>query len=149
MVEGYYINQQKEGAYMLKNTFCGKCRWICLIVFMMSVLSFSVCSAEEREAPLYELYPTGNFYTFLKLNTKTGAISQIQYSINDDEERFEVVVNGDMEFASMSNVGRFKLYPTQNMYNFLLLDQKTGLVRQVQWSTKPENRGIVGVILPI
>ena len=116
---------------------------------MMSVLSFSVCSAEEREAPLYELYPTENFYTFLKLNTKTGSISQIQYSINDDKERFEVVVNGDMELASMSQVGRFKLFPTQNMYNFLLLDQKTGLVRQVQWSTKLENRGIVGVILPI
>lgn len=135
---------------MLKNIFNMKCRWICLIVFMTAVLSFSVCAAEETNAPLYELYPTQNFYTFLKLNTKTGAISQVQYSINDDEERFEVVVNGKVVFDEyMSQVGRFKLYPTQNMYNFLLLDQNTGIVRQVQWSTKPENRGIIDVIIPV
>lgn len=135
---------------MLKNIFNMKCRWICLIVFMTAVLSFSVCAAEETNAPLYELYPTQNFYTFLKLNTKTGAISQVQYSINDDEERFEVVVNGKVVFDEyMSQVGRFKLYPTHNMYNFLLLDQNTGIVRQVQWSTKPENRGIIDVIIPV
>ncbi len=34
---------------------------------------------------------------------------------------------------------RYKLYPTQNMYNFLLLDTKTGQIEQIQWSMKPEN----------
>lgn len=36
---------------------------------------------------------------------------------------------------------RYKLYPTQNMYNFLLLDTKTGQIEQIQWSMKSENEG--------
>ena len=37
---------------------------------------------------------------------------------------------------------RFTLYPTQNMYNFILLDQVNGKTWQVQWSTEYANRGI-------
>ena len=34
---------------------------------------------------------------------------------------------------------RYKLYPTHNIYNFLLLDTKTGQIEQIQWSTKSDN----------
>lgn len=34
--------------------------------------------------------------------------------------------------------GRFELYPTNNMYTFILLDTLWGSVRQVQWSTNPK-----------
>jgi hypothetical protein len=40
---------------------------------------------------------------------------------------------------------RFTLYPTQNMYNFILLDQIDGKTWQVQWSTDPELRGVVPI----
>ena len=36
--------------------------------------------------------------------------------------------------------GRFELYPTQNMYTFILLDTKFGYTYQVQWSTNPDQR---------
>ena len=36
--------------------------------------------------------------------------------------------------------GRFFLYPTTNIYNFILLDQIDGRVWQVQWSTKGGER---------
>ncbi len=36
--------------------------------------------------------------------------------------------------------GRFKLYPTQNMYNFIMQDVITGQSYQVQWSTNENER---------
>ena len=35
---------------------------------------------------------------------------------------------------------KYKLYPTQNMYNFLRLDTATGMIWQVQWSTDFDKR---------
>ena len=40
---------------------------------------------------------------------------------------------------------RFTLYPTQNMYTFILLDQLDGKTWQVQWSTEASNRGIMPI----
>ena len=121
------------------------------ICILTCFLIFSCCtgyvSTKASDTNLYELYPTQNIYTFLKLNTKTGQITQLQYSINSDD-RFEVIIN-DFSLnvdGSPSEEGRFKLYPTQNIYNFLLLDTLTGKVWQVQWSTKESNRGIIGEI---
>ena len=134
----------------MKNIFYQKCvnRWVCLLGLMILLLSFGVCFAEKNEAPLYELYPTQNIYTFLKLNTMTGAVSQLQYSVDDVEMRVEAIVIREYELESMSRKGRFKLYPTHNMYNFLLLDQDKGIVRQIQWSNEPENRGIIRAFVP-
>ena len=38
--------------------------------------------------------------------------------------------------------GRFTLYPTQNMYNFILLDQVNGKTYKVQWHNEEEKRFI-------
>jgi len=41
--------------------------------------------------------------------------------------------------------GRFFLYPTTNVYNFVLLDQIDGRVWQVQWSTKANDKMVVPI----
>lgn len=41
--------------------------------------------------------------------------------------------------------GRFELYKTQNMYNFILLDTFDGRTWQVQWSTEAEDRMILSI----
>ena len=48
--------------------------------------------------------------------------------------------------ADASDARLYELYPTQNIYNFLLLDTLTGRVWQVQWSSNDANRGIIGEI---
>lgn len=103
-------------------------------------------SIQNQQAPLsFKLYPTENMWTFIKLNTRNGKMWQVQYDISGND-RVEVFLNilplvkTDEEFD-----GRFTLYPTQNMYNFLLLDQKDGKVWQVQWAKDHENR----LVLPI
>ena len=43
------------------------------------------------------------------------------------------------------DIERFKLFPTQNMWTFILLDTVNGSTWQVQWSQNADER----VILPI
>lgn len=96
----------------------------------------------------YKLYATENMWTFLELDTATGIIWQVQYSVKGDDYRFKSTLNrfsllpeGQKEIA-----GRFELYKTQNLYNFILVDTRDGRTWQVQWSTEPENRGIMPIL---
>lgn len=88
----------------------------------------------------YKIYPTENIYTTLKLDTATGRVTALQIGINNDSSRMEYEICG--EDTSYEIIGRYELYPTGNMYNFILLDTIYGRAYQVQWSTKAESRGI-------
>lgn len=92
----------------------------------------------------YQLYPTENMYTFLKLDTRNGRIWQVQYSM--DEDRFETFLNliPLVSDEDESN-GRFELFPTQNMYTFILLDRINGEVYQIQWSQEYSNRLVIPI----
>lgn len=98
-----------------------------------------------NDCPAYELYRTDNMWTFLKLETSTGKIRQVQYAVGDGDA-FQVVLNDiSLAFDGMETAGRFKLHPTDNIYNFLLLDTHTGSVWQAQWSQNPDNRGVIPI----
>lgn len=102
----------------------------------------------QLRAPQYQLFPTENMWTFLKLNTVTGQIWQVQYSINGPEYRFETaldIIPRISEYFDEPICGRFTLYPTKNTYNFILLDQIDGRCWQVQWNTEPSNRGVIRI----
>ena len=45
----------------------------------------------------------------------------------------------------MAKPGRFFLYPTENSFNFLLLDQEEGRVWQVQWNIDADKRAVVRI----
>ena len=97
------------------------------------------------DSPAYVLYRTDNMWTFLKLETSTGKIWQVQYAVGDGDA-FQVELNDiSLAFDGMETAGRFKLHPTDNMYNFLLLDTHTGNVWQAQWSQNPDNRGVIPI----
>lgn len=49
----------------------------------------------QLREPEYKLYPTTNMWTFLKLNTATGQIWQVQYSINGDRFQYKLDINRD------------------------------------------------------
>lgn len=107
-----------------------------------TVCNFINETAESVRKPKYELYSTQNMWNFLKLNTITGQIYVVQYSLEGSQ--LQVPLNrSDLLWADEPHVcGRFKLFPTQNMWNFILLDQINGNVWQVQWSTNPSQMGI-------
>ena len=88
------------------------------------------------------MYKTENMYNLIKLYTATGALWQLQYGMNKSSTKMEVVLDDTSLLYSWDDVipGRFELYPTQNMYTFILLDTKRGNTYQVQWSTNPDQR---------
>ena len=69
----------------------------------------------------YKLYPTENMYTFLRLNTKTGLIWQVQWSLESDSEFVMLINSRDLSINGYKS-GTFELYPTKNTFQFLLLD---------------------------
>ncbi len=99
---------------------------------------------------IYQLFPTKNFQTFIKLDTRNGKMWQVHFNVEDNKNKGELILNSLSLVDKEEYInGRFTLYPTENMYNFLLLDQISGIVVQVQWSLDAKNRGIVSVIEPI
>ena len=72
---------------------------------------------------------------------------QVHFSVEDDKNTGELILNSLPLVDKEEEInGRFTLYPTENMYNFLLLDQISGTVIQAQWSLEAKKRGIVSVI---
>lgn len=101
---------------------------------------------DEGGVVRFKLFPTQNMWTYIKLDTQTGRMWQVQYSLNGDKGRFECDLNPSSLVAVGSKInGRFELYPTQNIYNFILLDQVEGKTWQVQWSFEEENRAVMPI----
>ena len=126
-------------------------RLICSIIFcFFGLLSFCqekqiTALGQDNPNASYRLFPTTNMWTFLKLNTEDGRIWLVQYAMNN-EDRFQTYLNLiPLATGSQKKPGRFTLYPTQNMWTFILLDTVNGSTWQVQWSQNADER----VILPI
>ena len=89
----------------------------------------------------FKLYPTENIYNFLQLDTKTGKIDVVQWSL-DEEKEFSVTLNGEDLSLLDAVSGTFELYPTKNIYQFILLDKVTGRKWHVQWGFEASKRWI-------
>lgn len=77
------------------------------------------------------------FYNWI---LKLGKIEVVQWSL-DDEEEFSVTLN-DEDLSYDTGCGTFELYPTKNIYQFLLLDKVTGRRWHVQWGFESSKRWI-------
>jgi hypothetical protein len=119
-----------------------------ITLFLLSVATFSFAQTTSEvpvqivssdSAVTYRLFSTRNMYTFIKLDTRNGKMWQVQWSNKGEEYRSESTlsdisqVNKDEE-----KNGRFFLYPTTNIYTFILLDQIDGRTWQVQWGKEDE-----------
>ena len=65
------------------------------------------------------------------------------------DTRFEVPLNSSdiaKNLNKSKKIGRYELYPTQNMYNFILLDQIDGDTYQVQWGMDENNRMLMKIL---
>jgi hypothetical protein len=121
------------------------------IIALTSISTFSQSTSDTPNQNIstdsnvtYRLFATRNMYTFIKLNTRNGQLWQVQWG-TESKYRFENTlsdisrVNKDEE-----KDGRFFLYPTTNIYNFILLDQVDGRTWQVQWG-KEEERTVIRI----
>ena len=102
----------------------------------------------QLREPRFQLFKTQNMWTFLKLDTMTGQIWQVQYSVDGGEYRFETSLDTNpriSEYYDEPICGRFTLYPTENTYNFILLDQIDGRCWQVQWNIDSNKRFVIRI----
>jgi hypothetical protein len=90
----------------------------------------------------YRLYQTDNIYTLLQLDTKTGKIEQVQWSLDSDNEGSVTINDEDLTFGYGYGAGSFELYPTKNMYQFILLDKTSGRKWHIQWGIEATKRWI-------
>ena len=88
----------------------------------------------------FKLYATENSYNFLLLDTETGKIDIVQWSLDDGKEGSATI--NDKDLSLDTGCGTFELYPTKNLYQFLLLDKVTGRQWHVQWGFKASERWI-------
>ncbi len=112
-----------------------------LLMSLTAVQGFSNILDDSEQSQRFELYPTQNSFNFLKLDKKTGKIYQVQWSLEGEKE-FSITLNG-IDLSQFSTDGNcFKLYPTKNMWQFILLDGASGRAWHVQWGFEEKNRWI-------
>lgn len=95
------------------------------------------------DKPRFKMYQTENTYNLLKLDTRTGGVWQVQYRMKGVSAQ-TVAINywGSPGVIKEEDGwdGRFELYPTKNMYTFIMIDTGTGATYQVQWGTESDYR---------
>jgi hypothetical protein len=87
----------------------------------------------QRLDARFRVFKTRNIWNTLHLDTQTGQLWQVQIALKD-EDRMKTILNKDVLAPTGSRPGRFTLYSSRNMYQFILLDQDSGRTWQVQWS---------------
>ena len=101
--------------------------------------------AQNKNHITYRLFPTQNMWTFIKLNTRNGQMWQVQYGM-----KIENLLVTDLNSVALVSKDKevndkFTLYPTQNIYTFILIDQIDGKTWQVQWSIDTLNRAVIPI----
>ena len=110
----------------------------------------------QRVDAAFRLFETQNMWNFLLLDTRYGHVWQVQFSVQEDTESFMIELpltqarTGRRKSTAIAppafpspkrstivpSPGTFTLYPTQNMWNFLLLNQETGEMWQCQFGAR-------------
>ena len=120
--------------------------FLCLMSFVptkaqTSTSNTKITVASPDSNVNFRLFQTNKRWTFLKLDTRTGEIKHVQYSTDGKAMQYDLN-NIPLAEGEDAKPGRFFLYPTENTFNFILLDQIDGRVWQVQWNIDRYKRGI-------
>lgn len=116
-----------------------------MLTFAQSTSEIPMQNISTDSVVNYRLFTTRNMYTFIKLDTRNGKMWQIQWSTKGSDYRYETTLSDISRVdKEEEKKGRFFLYPTTNIYNFILLDQIDGRAWQVQWGNA-EERAVIRI----
>ena len=118
---------------------------ICSQSGLAQTIDFPATEYTQDPKANFRLYKTKNMYNFIKLDTRTGQMELVQWSVDGDRMAYKL---SDLILVSQEEQipGRFTLYATTNIYQFVLLDQIDGRTWQVQWGTKKNYRWIERIL---
>ena len=86
----------------------------------------------------YQLFPTQNMWTFILLDSYNGRLWQVQYSTQDLDNLFCIPIN-KYELVSDNENCIFSIQPLTSMYQYYLINDRTGDIWKFQWSTKGDD----------
>jgi hypothetical protein len=123
-------------------------------VFLVSMpvlaedLRFRTDPPQRVDVP-FRIFRTENMWNQLLLDTRTGQVWQLAFTVDSDGLRAKIPVSLTQRVSDKdATIGRFTLYPTDNMWTFLLLDQIDGRSWQCQFSTKLGQQGCAAILPP-
>lgn len=110
------------------------------LLLLLVVLFGTQLFAQETTVSRFKLIPTKNMWLFIKLDTGNGRTWLVQYSTSEDNRLETSLCDKPLVLDPVPPAGRFELYPTENTYNFILLDKDFGTTYQVQWGVEYKDR---------
>ena len=110
-------------------------------IFLLLVVLFGTqLFAQETTVSRFKLIPTKNMWIFIKLDTGNGRTWLVQFGTSEDNRLETALCDKPLVLDPVPPAGRFELYPTENTYNFILLDKDFGTTYQVQWGVEYKDR---------
>lgn len=124
-----------------------------LLFFVSLCLVLASCSSDNNQnqentdialskKDRYKLYQTENVFTLLQLDTETGKIEQVQWAFESEDEGSISINSENLSYGNENDSGIFELYPTKNMYQFILINKSNGRKWHVQWGLEDDKRWI-------
>jgi hypothetical protein len=132
------------------------------LIFVLFLLGFTSLLFAQTESPIpyapqsvsepvnganFKLFPTYNYWTFLELDTRSGWVWRVQFSLKEEEGyRYKEIISLETLASGEDAVsGRFTIYPTRNRFNYILLDQIDGRCWQLQYGNKDNENFLIRI----
>jgi hypothetical protein len=101
----------------------------------------------QRADAHYRLFKTTNIWSFFKLDTRTGLIWQLHWGAEPSSRMITALNSKPLVSKAGERDGKFTLYRTTNIFNYLLLDQENGRTWQVHFDvTEAKDRVKYGIV---
>lgn len=97
-----------------------------------------VCKGIEKSGKKEErfsLHETQNMWNFILLDSHTGRLWQLQYTVDENSIRGLLVIN-EKELADENKKNTFYISPLTSMFQYYLTNDTTGEMWKFQWNTK-------------
>ncbi len=101
----------------------------------------------EIDHPRFRIFKTQNMWTLLLLDTRTGQLWQVQYTIDPKGIRTVVPISTEI-LADGDEDGRFSLTLTENMWTSILVDTQEGRLWQCQFDIHEDDRFCIRIPQP-
>lgn len=102
---------------------------------------------QEIDHPRFRVFKTQNMWNLLLLDTRTGQLWQVQYTIDPKGVRTVIPISTKI-LADGAEDGRFSLTLTENMWTSILVDTREGRLWQCQFDIHEDDRFCIRIPQP-
>lgn len=103
--------------------------------FPVNSIELAIPSKNSNWQDRFELHGTQNIWNFILLDSYTGRLWQLQYTVDKDSIRGLFIIN-EKDLADEKEKNLFYISPLTSMYQYYLINDITGEMWKFQWNTK-------------